>query len=67
MIGYGAAIERGVVLEVSETGYRVKSTTRDGIITPEIPAVNANTFAVGDKVFFFLFEDGSGGVISAFA
>lgn len=67
MNGYGAAIERGVVLEVSEAGYRVKSTTRDGIITPEIPAVNASTFAVGDKVFFFLFEDGSGGVISAFA
>lgn len=63
---YGATIERGVIVTVAEAGYKVKSLSRDGIITPAIPAVNGGTFEVGDRVYFFLFDDGHGGIFSAF-
>lgn len=66
MDAYGAVIERGIVLVVTPAGYKVKSLTRDGITTPAIPAINGGTFAVGDRVYFFLFDDGRGGVLSAF-
>lgn len=66
MSEYGAPVERGIILEATGAGYKVQSLTRDGITSPDIPAIGTNTFSVGDKVFFFLFDDGGGGVLSAF-
>ena len=60
---YGAPIERGEVLEAAEGGYRVKSLTRPGVTTPPIPALLGDTFSVGEKVYFFVFGDGHGGII----
>lgn len=63
---YGAAIERGEVAEASADGYRVRSMTREGITTPIIPAIGDAEYAVGDRVYFFIFEDGHGAILTAF-
>ena len=60
---YGAFIERGEVLNAEDGKYTVKSFDRDGIITPPIPAINNVLPDVGNRVFFFLFNDGSGRII----
>ena len=62
---YGAAIERGEVTEASADGYRVRSLTREGITTPVIPAVGDTEYAVGDRVYFFIFDDGHGVILTA--
>ena len=62
----GATIERGVVEEVCATGYKVKSYTRDGIITPAIPAASGAAYKAGDRVYFFMFDDGHGMILAAF-
>ncbi|MBQ8111364.1 MAG: hypothetical protein IJ124_14505 [Clostridia bacterium] len=59
---YGAFIERGEILSEDSAAYTVKSLDRDGIITPPIKAIN-DGYDVGDRVFFFLFNDGSGRII----
>jgi hypothetical protein len=62
-----AAIERGVVVSASEGGYRVQSYSRDGLITPAIPALTLDTYAQGDRVYFFLFDDGHGAILGKIA
>ena len=62
---YGAVIERGIVQEANGDRYRVASLTRSGIVTPPIPSVRRRPHTVGEKVFFFLFEDGQGAIIAA--
>ena len=62
---YGARIERGIVLEANENGYRVQSLSRDGIIAPAITGLDATAYAAGTIVYFFLFEDGRGKILSA--
>jgi hypothetical protein len=62
---YGARIERGVVDEATEGKYIIASLTRPGVTTPPIPALIGGTFSVGEKVYFFLFEDGHGGIFAA--
>lgn len=70
-------IERGVIKEKKGEKFIVESLDRRGIVTPEIPPlyygkieINGNTyklkedFAAGDYVYFFLFADGEGGIIS---
>ena len=61
-----ANVERGKVLTVTGDGtYIVASLDRDGIETPPIRALmNGDTYTVGDMVFFFLFSDGMGMIIS---
>ena len=59
---FGAFIERGEILTEESAEYTVKSFDRDGIITPPIKAIN-NSYDVGDHVFFFMFNDGSGQII----
>lgn len=62
-----AAVERGIVTAVSSGKYTVKSYGRDGLITPGIPALHAGaSYAVNDKVYFFLFNDGTGAIIGTF-
>lgn len=73
---YGAAIERGTIQKAEGGKYTVKSLTRDGIVTPPIPALplmqgtengyEAISYAAGDRVYFFLFEDGNGMILAAF-
>ena len=59
----GAAIERGEVL-TAETGlYTVKSLDRDGIESLPIAAINSTVYQAGDRVYFFLFRDGTGKIL----
>ena len=58
-----AAVERGVVVSVQESGYKVQSYSRDGLTTPALPALSLDTYAEGDKVYFFMFDDGHGAIL----
>lgn len=60
---FGAAIERGVVNEVTPNGYKVASMDRRGILSPALPGINEASYQTGDIVFFFLFRDGSGRIL----
>ena len=60
---YGAIIERGIILSVEADGYRVQSFTRDGIATPPLPAIGEAEYAAGNRVYFFLFDDGHGAIL----
>lgn len=63
---YGANIERGIIVEVCEDGYKVQSLTRDGIMTPAIQSVSGASFEAGDRIYFFMFDDGHGMILAAF-
>ena len=57
-------IERGRIMEVTEEGYRVTSYDRDGIITPPIQVAGGDAvFTEGDRVYYFVFPDGTGKII----
>lgn len=62
---YGAMMERGEIAEKTDEGYRVKSYDRDGVVTAALPAMDGKTFGIGQKVYFFMFPDGSGLVVAA--
>lgn len=62
---YGARVERGKILKITEQKYVVASLSRSGITTPPIPAMDAQAeYAAGDTVYFILFEDGHGCVLA---
>lgn len=63
---YGATIERGVIIAAEADKYTVKSDTRYGIITPAIPYLGDGNLRTGDRVYFFMFEDGHGAILAAF-
>lgn len=63
---FGANIERGVITEIGDDGYKVQSYTRDGVITPAIPSTSGATHKVGDRVYFFVFDDGHGAILAEF-
>jgi hypothetical protein len=58
-----AAIERGIVVSAPEGGYKVQSYSRDGLITPVLPSLTQDAYTQGDKVYFFLFDDGHGAIL----
>ena len=75
---WGARIERGMIDEVNDKKYKVKSICRDGVKTPWIetlsiaPKIYADgteikyeptEYAVGDMVYFFMFADGRGAIL----
>lgn len=60
----GAVIERGRVLAAEAGAYTVASLDRDGIQSLPIGALSDNTYTVGDTVYFFIFPDGTGKIIS---
>jgi len=61
-----ALVERGKIIAVDDDKYTVASLDRDGIETPPIKALtDDDTYTVGDTVFFFLFSDGMGRIISS--
>lgn len=75
---YGAAIERGKIAE-KKAGplYKVESYTRDGVKTRWMEAINQYVreyegdppqenkyeYAVGDEVYYFMFDDGRGMIL----
>ena len=63
-----AQIERGVIISADSGTYTVRSYGRDGLITPGIPALagGGEPYAVNEKVYFFLFEDGHGAILGRF-
>lgn len=61
---YGARLERGRVTERQDNACRVESYDRSGITTPPLPLRDGLQAEVGDKVLFFLFDDGTGVVIA---
>lgn len=61
---YGAVIERGIIQSATDEGYTVESLDRRGIVTPPIPAIHDESYTVGNTVYFFLFRDGTGRIIS---
>lgn len=63
---YGAAIERGVITEVCAGGYRISSYSRKGITTPAIPSIDGRIYMAGDRVYYFMFDDGHGAILAAF-
>lgn len=61
---YGAPIERGVIDSIKDGCYRVASYTRDGIVSLPIKSIcNSDTYSIGDKVYFFMFDDGNGMIL----
>lgn len=63
---WGARIERGKILASEDGKYTIESYDRDGLSVTGLPAVGNESYAVGDRVYFFLFSDGTGAVIGAF-
>lgn len=59
-----AGIERGTVTKALEKRYQVASMDRPGIVTPPILAIGRESYSAGDSVYFFLFPDGSGKILS---
>lgn len=64
-----AQIERGIVVSVSSGLYQIRSYGRDGLVTPGIPALagGGQPYSVNEKVYFFLFDDGTGAVLGRFS
>lgn len=58
-----AAIERGIIQSATDEGYTIASLDRKGIETPPVRPMGDETYSVGDKVYFFLFRDGTGRII----
>jgi len=61
--GFGAVIERGIVTAEENGLYAVRSFDRPGLVTPPLPPPVEESYTVGAKVFFFLFEDGTGRIL----
>lgn len=60
-------IERGTVLEAQDGGYTVASLDRDGITTPPLKALEEGAvFNSGERVYYFIFSDGTGRIICGF-
>ena len=66
MTDYGASIERGEIAACGAGGYAVRSYTRDGLVTPPLPALGNAAYSEGDRVYFFVFDDGHGLILAAF-
>lgn len=62
---YGAIAERGEIVKITERGYIVKSVDRPGTITPPMTDILGSIYNVGDRVIFFMFDDGNGRIIAA--
>lgn len=59
----GAFIERGIITAVEDDGYVIVSYDRKGIVLPPLKGYDDATYTVGDKVFYFVFHDGTGRII----
>lgn len=60
---FGALIERGKIETASTAGYTVASFDREGIVTAPIRPIDGHLYTEGEKVYFFLFPDGTGQIL----
>lgn len=60
---YGAVIERGRVISAKDGKAIVETLERRGIVSLELRAMDGESLAVGDHVYFFLFSDGHGCIL----
>ena len=60
----GAKIERGRILARESEGYIIASIDRPGIQSGPIQPITDESYTVGQTVYFFLFPDGTGFVLS---
>ena len=58
-------IERGEIAGQKDGGYTVKSYDRAGLITPAMKPLRAEDgeYETGEKVYFFMHEDGTGRIL----
>lgn len=56
---FGACIERGKITAIKENTYTVESYDRPGVTAWELESMT-DGLHVGDRVYFFVFQDGSG-------
>lgn len=63
-----AGIERGKIISVEAGGCIVASIDRDGIESPPLEALysDGTIYSVGDCVYFFMFNDGTGRILGKF-
>lgn len=61
---YGAPVERGIIVKKENNKYTVMSLTRNGIVSLPMGAIGNNNYNENDMVYFFLFEDGNGLILS---
>lgn len=59
----GAEIHIGTVIKTDNGTYIIKSITEYPMETPAIKALDNQTYNAGDRVFYFLFDNGYGAVI----
>lgn len=59
----GAALERGKIAGIENGEYIVQSLDRDGIESPPLGTVKNESYQTGDRVYFFLFPDGTGKIL----
>jgi len=59
----GATVERGKIAEAVTGGYRVENLDRPGLTSGVITGTDDTAYEAGDKVYFFLFRDGTGKII----
>lgn len=62
----GALIERGEITQVRDDGYIIRSYSRYPVMTNPLKSIAADIFRVGDTVYYFMFDDGSGLILSRF-
>lgn len=70
---YGAPIERGTIVSIDGDRYRVASYSRDGVRSLPMKAiidfdtdydgVPIRRYGIGDRVYFFMFDDGNGMIL----
>jgi hypothetical protein len=61
---YGAAMERGTVVRMTSGKPVIESIDRPQMVTRPLPMPDGMTVSVGDTVFFFAFDDGSGMIMA---
>lgn len=61
---YGAMIQRGKILSITSEGARIQSLSREGVQTPPLPFLSGFSAKAGELVYFFMFDDGRGMVLS---
>ena len=63
---YGAFLERGKIIALQTdgqgnvTGYDVESYDRPGIVAKGLTGMDGFFAGIGEKVFFYFFDDGTG-------
>lgn len=62
---YGASVERGVVIDITDDGYVVRSADRDQVTTLPMKSLKDSHYTVGDAVYFFMFDDGNGMIVAS--